>query len=342
MHNTTDHTSINLWDNANVSGDGAVIQRSHFITRAWHPAMIAIFHLLAISGIPGNLVVIIAYIKWPVLRTSTSTLVVVNQCVADLLACMVVMPIPWFNFTAEGSAFIGKHKTLCLLSLFAGSTTVVCSSFNIFVISVERFICVVMPYRYYQWVSIQSVKKWLAVLWTVVFLSTCPPLLGWHNFHYGAGCSPATVYPKSYSAAFFLIPNLVLAILSSLLNVIICAVAYRMRNQIADEMVAQNGEDQHRNVTKADLKIMKMFRLVVGAYFATWLPFTVIFLILSTQPAWLKRGVPEWLFLLYDIARVLVVVNPAVNSAIYAFKNKDIREALLKMLRSQDSTSTSN
>ncbi|ELU06295.1 hypothetical protein CAPTEDRAFT_144126 [Capitella teleta] len=310
------------------------ISPSRFVSRPWHTALIGVFHVIVTSGIPGNVMVITAYIKWPALRTSPSTLVVVNQSVADLLTCLVITPYAWFNFTAEGSEFIGQQKVLCLLFLFASTIAVVSSTFNIFILSIERFICIVLPYHYYNWVSVESVKKWIIALWTVVILSNCQPLFGWNNFRSGRGCSPSSVYSNNFVTSMFLAPNLALSVLTALANLAICWVAFRLRNKVAD--LGNSEDNQHTQVTRADLKIMKMFLMVVGAFYATWLPYTAIFLLFYTRPAWMRNGVPELLILFYDLARVLVFANPAINSVIYAFKNKDIREALLKMLRSRN------
>lgn len=299
--------------------------RSHFTV------IIALFHVVVTSGIPGNLLVFLAYIKFHALRSPT-TLVILNQSVADLLTCIIITPYTWFNFTHSGADFIGQQKYLCLLFLFCGTVVVVSSAFNVFVLSMERFIAIVMPFRYYEWVTMKSAKISLAILWSIVVISTCPPLLGWNSFKSGSGCSPARVYAEDYVTYMFFIPNMTLSIVTAIINVIIGVTALKIKKRISDENVIIEGDK--KQPSKSDFKIMKMFMMVTGAFYATWLPYTALFLVFYTSPSWLRPNI-KLLVVLFDVAKVLVFANPAINSFVYASKNRSIRESIIKLFKTQ-------
>ncbi|KRF79140.1 tyramine receptor 1 isoform X2 [Drosophila virilis] len=146
---------------------------------AWPKSIaVAIFLLLILVTVIGNMLVILAVLTTRRLRTVTNCFVM-SLAVADLLVGIFVMP------PAVALHVIGSWKLGWLLCEFWISFDILlctASILSLCAISLDRYLAVTQPLTYS--------KKWrckrLALLmilgvWLLAFVITCPPMLGWYE-----------------------------------------------------------------------------------------------------------------------------------------------------------------
>ena len=75
-----------------------------------------------------------------------------------------------------------------------------------------------------------------------------------------------------------------------------------------------------------------MFLMVVGVFYLSWFPYTVITIMFFSPPeSWKKHGIPEWTLAAHEITKGLTVFNAAVNPFIYYKTNSGFRNAFRKI-----------
>ena len=125
--------------------------------------------MFIIGTLPGNVLVVIAFIKKPSLRTPTNTFIL-NQSVADLLSALTAVIFVVMNYTYAGLSYILQSKAACLTSLWLVMFSLSASLINIFALSLERFVAVFFPYKYIDVVTPKAAWIVNCVVWIVVLV----------------------------------------------------------------------------------------------------------------------------------------------------------------------------
>ncbi|XP_022109233.1 melatonin receptor type 1B-A-like [Acanthaster planci] len=137
--------------------------------------IVAILYLImALLGIFGNTLVIIAVLLSKKLRTATNAFVV-SLSVADLLTCLV---LPWNAAAALGRDGPPFGEWVCSVVAVVQSTTIGCSTYTLAAIGLQRLLLITRPPTYHAIYTRKKMAAWLVVTWLVPFLFTLvPPLL---------------------------------------------------------------------------------------------------------------------------------------------------------------------
>lgn len=138
----------------------------------------------------ANILPVLAYIKYHQLQTPTNMLIC-NQSVADLLFSLIGNLYEIFYYTNWGVQVVSRMKYVCLISYTFSLILLQASAANLFLLSMERFIAVIFPFKYYVWVTETAVKKILIGEWTFVILTTGLPVFGLNNWETGQECTLA-------------------------------------------------------------------------------------------------------------------------------------------------------
>ena len=307
------------------------------LIKDWYPWIIAWDYVAIIAGIPGNVLTLVAYKKFPSLQTPTN-LIICNQSIADICSCIFGQIFVWFNYTSWGVEIVTYNKYACLFSLWFILLAVVTSLANILALSTERLLAIAFPYHYLRWMTPAATKRAIAFIWTVVLVINSLPLLGWNTWTIGHKCMTMYAYPKVYSLYLYLIPGICTLILTAIFNIVICGIAVSKRNTIVPLQSVQKlqGDDEQTSITRknsTEYKITKMFLTVVGVFYASWMPYLVLTILFFVPPAsWQVHGPPEWIIVLHELIKPLLVLNGALNPLIYACKNRKFRYAFRKLL----------
>ena len=301
--------------------------------RDWYVGIFIWMHLPITIGIPGNILVLISYIKFPSLHSPTN-LLICNQSLADLFSCFFVEMFVWFNYTIVGLKYASNNKYACLICLCCSTFSLWSSLANLLALSVERFLAIAFPYQYLHWISEGAVKKIILFLWMTMSGITSLPLLGWNTWTDGNNCMSTIAFPQVYTVYFFMLPSLLVLILTAACNAVICAIAVSKKKGVAPQPPAGT---QGKTATGGDSKVTKMLLMVVGIFYICWLPFVVITTMLFIPPeSWMKKGPPEFVFVMHEISKGLLLANAAANPLVYARRSAAFRDAFRKLLKLKD------
>ncbi|XP_038077365.1 octopamine receptor beta-1R-like [Patiria miniata] len=160
---------------SNVSYDAPVYDLFPF--HDVHLVLLSVLYGIAfIAGTPGNSLVILAVLLSKKLRTTTNTFVV-NLSVADLLTCLVLIPV---NANVISTLYFGIGDlqvglTLLLVTGFILYTTLGCSILTLICIALNRWLLITRPLTTYQKVyTPKKIAVCLMFVWVIpiVFVLT--------------------------------------------------------------------------------------------------------------------------------------------------------------------------
>lgn len=132
--------------------------------------------LMIILTISGNLLVIVAVVPSPTLRSPTHSLIV-NLAVADLLLGITVLPLSATRELYAGAWLLGP--SLC--SIWTSLDVLCCTAsiLSLCGISVDRYIGVSRPLAYSRILTKRRARILIAVIWTLALAISMAPPLGW-------------------------------------------------------------------------------------------------------------------------------------------------------------------
>ncbi|XP_038071936.1 melatonin receptor type 1B-A-like [Patiria miniata] len=129
--------------------------------------------VIALLGIFGNTLVILAVLLSNKVRTATNAFVV-NLSVADFLTCLV---IPWNAVALLGREGLPVGVWVCSIIAVVQNATIGCSIFSLVAIALNRLLLITRPATTYH--KVYTPKKiviWLVLVWLVsLFISTLIP-----------------------------------------------------------------------------------------------------------------------------------------------------------------------
>lgn len=132
--------------------------------------------LIILLTISGNLLVIVAVVPSPTLRSPTHSLIV-NLAVADLLLGITVLPLSATRELYAGAWLLGP--SLC--SVWTSLDVLCCTAsiLSLCGISVDRYIGVSRPLAYSRILTKRRARILIAVIWTLALAISIAPPLGW-------------------------------------------------------------------------------------------------------------------------------------------------------------------
>ena len=195
----TEETTIwSSWTSGeNTSVDALMSGDSHVITpnddsgesskpmflevKAWYSYIFGVDVLVNAWGFVGNIVVLLAFIKYPELRKPTNYLIM-SLAASDLLTSTAGFCVMFFMYTELGLRIVYKYKYSCILSLSIAMAAIEMSMTNLLLISLERLLAVASPLKHLILVTKRSVKVAIAITWIGIMCTSLLPALGWNTW----------------------------------------------------------------------------------------------------------------------------------------------------------------
>ncbi|XP_062307199.1 neuropeptide FF receptor 2a [Osmerus eperlanus] len=300
------------------------------------PSIAAIFIvsylLIFLVCMVGNGVVCFLVLRSKNMRTVTN-LFILNLAVSDLLVGIFCMPTTLLDNIITGWPF---GSLVCKMSGMVQGISVSASVFTLVAIAVDRFRCIVYPFK--QKLALSTATVIIVIIWVLAVSIMCPSgvmlqvtkeqtvriLLGDGNqtrpFYWCRENWPSQEMRKIYTTVLF--ANIYLAPLS--LIVIMYARIGITLFKTAVPTVGKPGHDNRNMVSKKKLRVIKMLLIVALLFIVSWLPLWTL-MMLSDYARLTEHQHRVINIYIYPFAHWLAFFNSSVNPIIYGFFNENFR-----------------
>ena len=262
-----------------------------------------------------------------------------------------------------GIADINPSVTyLCLGALFALHIGVFGSVLAVVAMTVDRFVAVVYPLRYNTLVTTARVKVIICGAW-IYDLTICSYVL-WSEptlHRKMTECQSLTWLDRRYYLGLYMGFVLVFAAIISILYIRVVSVALSHRRRISAEAKilqrlpkrasqtassitvvdivdhqppeeTDTSQMSHVNVDQTDRgqwRVTIMFMILIGTFYMCWTPYITMTVYLN----FIEHNPPDGvLHAVYTITKIITVFNSLANPCIYAWKDKELRHILRKLM----------
>ncbi|XP_076876916.1 trace amine-associated receptor 6-like [Brachyhypopomus gauderio] len=257
-----------------------------------------------------NLLVIISISHFKQLHTPTN-LLILSLAVADLLVGLVVMPVNIMQLK-DSCWYLGKMT--CIVALIINFISMSASVCNMVFIAGDRYIAISDPLLYSTKVTVCKMSLLIILGWSCSLLYILMYL--YFNDHLlqsqiVSRCHGECILVLKYSLTTvdlvisFLCPCSIIIILYS----VIFTLAKRQAKAVRSVLNATS--NKHRaNISKSsNSKAAKTLGIVVGVYFALWIPVSLCSLLVQNFTS---------MSLVWTVLIWLLCINSSVNPLIYA------------------------
>ncbi|XP_071973464.1 neuropeptide FF receptor 2 [Engystomops pustulosus] len=300
------------------------------------PSIAAVFIisylLIFILCMLGNGVVCFIVLSSKHMRTVTN-LFILNLAVSDLLVGVFCMPTTLVDNIISGWPF---GNTICKLSGMVQGISVSASVFTLVAIAVDRFRCIVYPFK--QKLTISTAVVIIAVIWVLAIAIMCPTavmsdvkedkhflvILGINNqtrpVHWCREDWPNPQMRKIYTTVLF--SNIYLAPLSLIVIMYARIGITLFKSELNVEN--KNHQQQRHAVSRRKQKVIKMLIIIALLFILSWLPLWTLMML--TDYANLTENQYQIINIyIYPFAHWLAFFNSSINPIIYGFFNENFR-----------------
>ncbi|PKK19887.1 neuropeptide FF receptor 2 [Columba livia] len=300
------------------------------------PSVAAVFIvsylLIFLLCMVGNGVVCFIVLRSKRMRTVTN-LFILNLAVSDLLVGISCMPTTLLDNIIAGWPF---GSLVCKMSGMVQGISVSASVFTLVAIAVNRFRCIVHPFK--QKMTISTAVIIIAVIWILAIATMCPSavmLQVQEEKHFrvilGYGNETRPVYwcredwpdpgmRKIYTTVLF--ANIYLAPLS-LIVIMYTRISIALFNTTMSA-VGKHSQEQRHSTSKKKQKVIKMLIIVALLFTLSWLPLWTL-MMLSDYANLSDVQLQIIHIYIYPFAHWLAFFNSSVNPIIYGFFNENFR-----------------
>uniref|UniRef100_A0A5F8G770 Neuropeptide FF receptor 1 n=2 Tax=Monodelphis domestica TaxID=13616 RepID=A0A5F8G770_MONDO len=315
---------------------------SSYYQHSWPVAAMFImaYVFIFLMCLVGNSLVCFVVVKNREMRTVTN-IFILNLAVSDLLVGIFCMPTTLVDNLVTGWPF---DNITCKISGLVQGMSVSASVFTLVAIAMERFRCIVHPFR--QKLSLRKALLTIAIIWVLALVIMCPSAVTLtvtqeeHHFMVDAqnrsypffSCWeawPEKGMRKIYTT--FLFSHIYLAPLA-LLSVTYARISFKLFQSSAPGGAPPGLERQRACRRKA--RVVRMLIVVALFFSLSWLPLWSLLLLtdygrLSEQQLHLLTAY------IFPFAHWLAFFNSSANPIIYGYFNRNFRRGFQAAFRSQ-------
>ncbi|XP_003414107.1 neuropeptide FF receptor 2 [Loxodonta africana] len=278
----------------------------------------------------GNTVVCFIIMRNKHMHTVTN-LFILNLAISDLLVGIFCMPITLLDNIIAGWPF---GNTMCKISGLVQGISVAASVFTLVAIAVDRFRCVVYPFK--PKLTIKTAFVIIVIIWVLAITIMSPSAVMLHvqeekyyRVRLNSQGKTSPVYwcredwpnqemRKIYTTVLF--ANIYLAPLS-LIVIMYGRIGISLFKTPVPHTGKQN-QEQWRAVSKKKQKVIKMLLIVALLFILSWLPLWTL-MMLSDYADLSPNELYVINIYIYPFAHWLAFCNSSVNPIIYGFFNEN-------------------
>ncbi|GAB1863173.1 Gustatory receptor trehalose 1 [Camponotus japonicus] len=280
--------------------------------------------IFSIIGVLGNLVTVIALLKYSRLRRHATTAFVICLSISDLIFSAVNLPLTASRYLNEAWVL---GETLCKIFplFFYGNVAV--SLLSMVAITINRYVLISQSDIYNQLYTSRGITLMLIAIWTLSFLMLLPPLLGiWGTLGLDSATFSCTILKKNGSS-----PKKFLFVLGFVVPCVVISVSYLCiywRVRSSRKNLEAHATDRHAGrrgggfQRREDSRVTRLMLIIFLCFLMCFMPLMLVNVIDE------KMKIP----IVHVVASVLAWASAVINPFIYAGTNRLYREAYKQVL----------
>ncbi|XP_030059363.1 neuropeptide FF receptor 1 [Microcaecilia unicolor] len=290
----------------------------------------------------GNMLVCFIVLKNRQMRTVTN-IFILNLAISDLLVGIFCMPTTLVDNLITGWPF---DNFMCKMSGLVQGMSVSASVFTLVAIAVERFRCIVYPFR--QKLTLRKAIITIFVIWVLALIIMCPSavtltvtreeyhfMVDYYNnsypFYSCWEAWPDQEMRKVYTMVLF--SHIYLAPLT-LIVIMYTRIAFKLFKSSAPIQGSQSEENEGRRVSKRKIRVINMLIIVALFFTLSWLPLWTLMLL--TDYGKLSDNQLNMIAVyVFPFAHWLAFFNSSVNPIIYGYFNENFRRGFQEVFKVQ-------
>uniref|UniRef100_A0A8B9ZBI5 Neuropeptide FF receptor 1 n=1 Tax=Anas platyrhynchos TaxID=8839 RepID=A0A8B9ZBI5_ANAPL len=330
---------------ANASESHLLKENYTFLAYYQHSSPVAAVFILAYTFIflmcmIGNILVCFIVVKNRQMRTVTN-MFILNLAISDLLVGIFCMPTTLVDNLITGWPF---DNTMCKMSGLVQGMSVSASVFTLVAIAVERFRCIVHPFR--QKLTLRKALVTISVIWVLALLIMCPSAITltvtreehhfmvdtYNNSYPLYSCWeawPETEMRRIYTTVLF--SHIYVAPLA-LIVVMYTRIAFKLFKSAAPAHGARPEEPEGRKVSRRKAKVINMLIIMALFFTLSWLPLWTLMLLMD-YGCLSERQLRLVAVYVFPFAHWLAFFNSSANPIIYGYFNENFRRGFQEAFR---------
>ncbi|NXF34863.1 NPFF1 protein, partial [Nyctibius bracteatus] len=331
------------WPNSTTSENYLLRENYTFLAYYQHSSPVATMFILAYTFIflmcmIGNILVCFIVVKNRQMRTVTN-MFILNLAISDLLVGIFCMPTTLVDNLITGWPF---DNTMCKVSGLVQGMSVSASVFTLVAIAVERFRCIVHPFR--QKLTLRKALVTITIIWVVALLIMCPAAITltvtreehhfmvdtYNNSYPLYSCWeawPETRMRRIYTTVLF---SHIYVVPLALIVVMYTRIAFKLFKSPAPACGQE--EPERRRVSQRKAKVINMLIIVALFFTLSWLPLWTLMLL--TDYGHLSEGELRLVTVyVFPFAHWLAFFNSSANPIIYGYFNENFRRGFQEAFR---------
>ncbi|XP_028413894.1 dopamine receptor 2-like [Dendronephthya gigantea] len=256
--------------------------------------------------------------------------------VADLLVGVFSVPIRLhlhLNETTLAPIYLCRFWTWMDISCEVASIA------TLTIISIDRYFKISHPFEYRSRMSTSRSVFIISTIWLISGVHATLGLFPYGDSHgvvalVGRGCIiDNKIYLTVTSAIFFFIPLLIMLVMYCLVFTVAHAQQKRNRKGKLGRTMSSRRRKSVNKEFYQELKTVRMLLLVVGAFTICWMPFFVLFFLVTYSPEYL----PTSRYFQQILGTICIVILPSLNSlcnpVIYACFDREYSSAFKRLFK---------
>lgn len=269
----------------------------------------SILAVISIVTLVGNMLIVIAFIKTPSLRTSTNYYIV-NMAVSDFLGPFFSWPL----YTSDGmlapNVFISGSlaSAVCKVGMYLRAVSLAVSVLSLVLIALDRFVATVYPFKAMMIMNVRIRALFLALSWIIPIFWGMPYVL----FAKIIKIDDQTFCRFMMSDGSMTIFNSFGIVLLYVFPLVTIIALYFVRALKKTPNVLKGHEDAKRR--KQNHRIVKILISIVFAFFICWTPLCVYLILKKLHPSLFLKDNCLFLagFCYYVFPSLSTAVNPVI------------------------------
>ncbi|XP_033638334.1 galanin receptor type 1-like [Asterias rubens] len=295
---------------------------------AFAKLVLALYGIICVVGITGNLLVAIVLLRVPSLRSNTSDFLL-HLAIADSLVSLLV--IPYFmvqRSTSANPGIFGEFLCRFYTSQFVFWCLATVSVMSLIAVNVERYVAIVSPHKYKTVFTKQNKYIMILAIWILAVLTESTVFIfngiddnecifiGW----------PSRVAQLGFGLYGFALKFLgPLTVMVYAQEKCISTLNRQVKTLTSRSAAIANPRDQREMwQLRASQTLVKTLLACVITFAVCWAPNQIWFLLFNVDVP-LTPGGP-----FHHITIILAVGNSCVNPVIYTMTNKPFRKGIME------------